>query len=343
MAGNNNTPIRGQKEACKTCGKVKGPLKKVKDSWLGCEGCSEWFHTECEKISDVQYKVINEMGGSLKWKCKKCNEEEKDVLRVNAKGDNNDMVKELQKMFAELLDNKITNMEDKLKAIISHEINTRLDKVEEKQKEEREEIHLRIEKLERERRISEPNMMQSETRKEFERSDVNREPKDLRKHIHNELRELRERQDRRKNIIIMGLDEEIPMNTVDEGKKWIQETLEISTDIDIADCYRLGKKGNKTRAVKVNMKTEEQQKIIYNKRKVLINTEGGKYRKVYINADKTKMQREEQKVWWESKGKWNSTNRVENRMRDGTGVEQVKTRTEENVQTDNNEETESEK
>lgn len=291
----------------------------------------------------MQYKVINEMGGSLKWKCKKCNEEEKDVLKVNAKGVNNDMVKELQKMFAELLDNKLMNMEDKLKDIISHEINTRLDKVEAKHKEEREEIHLRIEKLERERRKGEPNMMQSETRKEVERFDINREPKDLRKHIHNELRELRERQDRRKNIIIMGLDEDISMNTVDEGKKWIQETLEISTDIDIADCYRLGKKGNKSRPVKVNMKTEEQQRIIYDKRKVLINKEGGKYRKVYINADKTKMQREEQKVWWESKGKWNSTNRAENRMRVGTGVEQVKTRTEETVQTGNNEENKSEK
>lgn len=99
------------------------------------------------------------------------------------------------------------------------------------------------------------------------------------------------------------MGEETPMNTKIEGKKWLEDILEIESDIDIVDCYRLGKKGDRPRPIKIDLKTEDQQKKIFNNRKVLIDKENGKYKKVYINTDKTRMQREEQKMWRENRRK----------------------------------------
>lgn len=338
MAGNNNTPGKGQREACKSCGKMKGPTKKVKELWIGCEACSEWFHTDCEKITDTQYKVINEMGGSLKWKCKKCNETEKDVRRCNMKGDHTDMVEELKKMFSCLLDNKLTDMEDKLKRVINQELDMRMTKEEEKRKIESEELHTRLEKLENgrelEKKAENNGKRQLEMRKELNETGDYRDPRELRKQINNEIREIRERQERRKNIIIVGLDEEIPMDTGMEGKKWLQETLELKTELDIIDCYRLGKKEGKVRPIKIDFKTEEQAKEILAKRKTMISRENGKYRKVYINPDRTRTQREEQKVWREKKR--NGMNSTEQKARRDT--EKGQTITEEEDSTEISEE-----
>lgn len=60
MASINNTSMSNPNEQCKTCAKFKGPSKKVKDLWLGCEGCGEWFYSDCVKNNRTQYKIISE-------------------------------------------------------------------------------------------------------------------------------------------------------------------------------------------------------------------------------------------------------------------------------------------
>ena len=60
---------------CATCGKKdKGEV----DQWLQCEICEDWYHCECENISDNTYNTLkNEK--TVHWYCTVCN---KGVVKV---------------------------------------------------------------------------------------------------------------------------------------------------------------------------------------------------------------------------------------------------------------------
>lgn len=288
------------KEQCKTCGKFKGPSKKVKDLWLGCEGCGDWFHSDCEKINDAQYKMIMELGSAIRWQCKKCGEEKKDGKKENKTQmeEKNDAVQELKQAFSEMLDSRLKVIEEKIKRAIEIEMEQKIEKEVKERKEEMAEMKRKIEKIEKnwDKSTKEENKIKENEKKNYA-SNLRNQPIELRVQVQREMKEMRERQERRKNIIIRGLEEEITMDTVAEGMSWLQDKLEIIDDLNIVNCCRLGKKGGKCRLIKIDFKTEEHAQKIFDKRKTLMVAENGKYEKVFISADRTRAQREEQREW----------------------------------------------
>lgn len=210
------------------------------------------------------------------------------------------MTTDLKKAFAETLDIRMTAIEEKLESLIDAKVENKLKEEVLRREKEMEEIRQRIGKIEKEIKNTQKGEENESIPKELHgqyKEAENTGRTILRSQVYNEIKEIQERQERRKNIIIVGLGEEIQMNSIAEGENWLKENLELEAELNLVDCYRLGKEGNRCRLVKINFKTEQQQNMVYHKRKLLFNNGNGKFKNVYINGDKTKLQREQQREW----------------------------------------------
>lgn len=111
------------------------------------------------------------------------------------------------------------------------------------------------------------------------------------------LREVEDRDSRRNNVILFGLpenDHATALDRVTDDKKHTKE-LFLSLgfdDIKVCDISRLGKKiESKIRPVKVTLENPALKKLVIQKARQLRNNE--KYKNIYIDYDKTKLQQSE--------------------------------------------------
>ena len=52
------------------------------DKSLKCEYCGIWFYIECEEVTEVEYKFINNLGEQLHWFCKACYSKAVEMLKL---------------------------------------------------------------------------------------------------------------------------------------------------------------------------------------------------------------------------------------------------------------------
>lgn len=111
------------------------------------------------------------------------------------------------------------------------------------------------------------------------------------------MNEIEEREKRRENIMIFGLDEK--QGTVDErrfhDKQMVGELFETIDleDVEFTDCLRIGKhSGNKPRPLKIKLKDRNKKLSILRKSKELRTST--RFKAVYISSDLTKSQQSEQ-------------------------------------------------
>ena len=54
---------------CEVCESVHPPAsKKKKTQWCQCDGCEAWYHQECAKLSNAEYKSVTKSV----WLCSEC-------------------------------------------------------------------------------------------------------------------------------------------------------------------------------------------------------------------------------------------------------------------------------
>lgn len=292
-----------------SCGKC---TKKVGNVGICCEGsCGRWYHPRCIKMSNADYKKWGD--SSEKWRCENCVDE---VLAnhlaisvtqgepANARSSNDmNTDSELHHMFREL--------EDKISVSLITTIREALEPLKEAMESKMNDLEKKVHEIEERlaslelRRSVDTESGRTESAQHNDREELDREfganqtvelqvkLDSLTKTIEAQQKtiELQERETRKANVIILGLDElDEREDTPTRVKSFLGSQLEIES-VDIERAMRLGKKRgpqqNRARPVLVHFSsTHEKAKVMKMKRKLK-----EKDIKVYINHDWTKAQR----------------------------------------------------
>lgn len=227
-----------------------------------CDKCDEWFHQKCSALSNNEYKILQQGNASIKWFCNNCQTTDtvsEEPLEVNAKLD------KIMELLANLTERvaKIENLAGDVK---------RHGELLSSQEE-------RIARLE-------SNMLKSDGTTSFD--DMN-----------TAIRELKDRDARKQNIIIHNLPESTASNSAEREKddevavkNLVEEGLE--TEVISTKCVRLGRKSEgKCRLLKVVISNVEMKKQILRNASRLKNNEA--YANVFITNDLTYQERQQQR------------------------------------------------
>ena len=265
------------------CGVCKAECENGQEA-LGCDLCDKWFHRECLKYTKGTYKAIIQVD-EVKWFCKECNAKCKDTLSMI----------QLVMQRIDVLDGRNSASEKKHAAL--------------------EKRVLRLEQeLEKERSITPTQNNNEAPQISLQQQQAAGESNagNLTKIISAELREIKEVEERKSNLIITEIPEEggtseegerkltaIGVVEGDDTKKVVEKIfvkLGVNENIEIVEAKRIpqriaGQDGNNTRKVLVKLTNPKMQKIILEKAREMKRLGNG-WEKSYISPDLTKKQRE---------------------------------------------------
>ena len=247
------------KRACGTCRKTVAK----KGRGLECEGCDQWFHTECESVSVKMYELLKE-NDEISWHCLDC--------KNSIRGARN-KVKELEmenRGLKELLSEMKATLKKELKEEILSEL--KLNKQDEreriKQGEEAKKCFLQIaEDIE-------------EKKKRCENLVVFHLPES-----DNENPKKREDEDTGRMDALFKTVLEI-------------EECEITKSIRLG---KKNTDSGKPRPLLIKMRSEEQKWTVLKKTKLLRSASDAEHRQIFIVKDQTRKERELSKKRWMEK------------------------------------------
>ena len=279
----------GQLESI-TCNECKRVFTSEDSKLVCCDRCEIWYCTKCVNISDEGYSFLSSREAeNIAWYCKACKEPAK---------------------LAVIEDKSIEDKCNKYLEEIKKSIETLGESLQRKvDKEEFEGLKNKIDEIEKEIEI-----LKKDAQEEGSWTNINTaaEKRKIEEVIDISLKdyenEERERQNRRKNIIVFGLPESektIPEERKeDDVKKMIGLCKNICkikfNETDISRIIRLGKAAeDKERPLLITINEEIKKKEIFRNLNK-IRDAGSPFNKVTITHDMTKKQKEELKIKMET-------------------------------------------
>lgn len=293
---------------------------------LACDACNRWYHADCEKLNKKDYENIRKIGQKMKWHCKGCNAQTKNIEEENAKlrEENKELIerngelekavkrldikiREMEELFRTMLSEEIKKinsaMVEKIRSSISEVLTTYDRKIEMNKKE--------IEQIKKEGGGREATQENLQLRKEMDsiRKEIaNKGKEEVRKEmgkdkkiveIESKVEDI-ERERRKRNIVFYNMQESEESEAErryreDEEKcgKIFVEELGIQ-DLKIDKLIRLGKRiEGKNRPLLVKLGTEEEKRSILQRASKLRHSTN--FRRVYISRDMTEVERAREK------------------------------------------------
>ena len=253
-----------------------------KDNGIQCDACEEWFHSQCQNITDEHYSVFGQYK-SIHWYCAQCNVSVaklwKAVSNITARQDKLDL--ELE---------KLNNRMNEIKVEEQH-----LAKIDQELASLRDELKGVVEKvLETDTKVEtaiEAKLMEGLENKVDGRVKILKE----------DMEESQEIERRKVNLVFHGVKELHRAKPEDDGKEhdreMIEEILRVGLKLDpsrhIEEVYRIGRydgvkiEEGKTRPVRIKVKTIEGRTELL-KRARELKTSG--FSRVFIAPDLTRKQ-----------------------------------------------------
>ena len=245
---------------CPVCRKKVGDRNKA----ISCDVCETWVHISCAGISDSVYKELVKLDektdAGLHWFCGQCNGEASKMLKslVNLKGKQEKMEEELELVKADIAGLKTEMSKRSFAAVL-------VDGASVSQGEVRNEVGPVGVRQEQERRSAE-------------------------RELQLQVNEAIERDKRKTKLIIMGIAEEEndDTNSKDKIEKLIQVLVGEMIEYEIVE--RVGKKGEKTRPIRINIENVEDRRMMLKKARTLRDNK--EFERVYVVPDMTRQQQD---------------------------------------------------
>jgi hypothetical protein len=296
------------KEASNKCGDCGKTVYK-KDNGVLCEVCDFWFHTTCEKVSEETYMFLRDEE-TVHWYCRGCNRGVKQVLTTMA-----EMRIEMTRMQKDL-------------TVFRKEANDSIRDIKSELKEIKEELHHNQERekkwadefegMRKELRVSDGKLETAMEAKLVETAEVTKCVQELKiikgavteteekydgiiqEKFKETVREEKDRDSRKTNVVVFGLDEstsDIASDRKEHDREEIETIAhELQCNLKISNVIRMGKRipqpttgvGSKPRALTVVLENEQSKKELLDKAKNLRDTQ---YKKIFITQDLTPKER----------------------------------------------------
>lgn len=292
QAGRDRAKVSEGKELDEVCGECG---KEVVKEAVECEVCERWFHIKCVGVAAGTYKVLG-AEKSIHWFCKGC-----DKGVVNTWRKLQERQDKLEKELAEVreevrgLKGKIGKMESGLESNRKEwkEFDKRIKKMEDNDKEKELRNDQMVLKEVEGMKISFKGIVKEQ---ELERE---KELKSKDKEIQQKMIEMLEREKRRNNIIIRGINESMEGDEKAEVDRILQVLVEeVSIKYEIVGRVgRLEKEGGvgRCRPLRIRIEELDQKRRLLSRGKNLKEAKDDMLKKVYVAPDLTRLQQEEDK------------------------------------------------
>jgi len=274
---------------CERCGRNV-------DCMIECECCNEWLCIKCGEITSEVLTIINEFPNAVHFYCQKCTDKVKSLIKRN-NNNNTSMsfnMEKIEEKIMEITTRSIVKLEER----IDEKLVQRLAQVEEQ--------FLSISSVPDE--INKNCKTFAETLK----SNLSKNPENnadsfkniVKKAMEEEKKEVKELEDRKRNIILFGAPEK-ESEIIDERKKAdVQLFIDVCNSIctneileaDILQARRLGKfsSENTTRPLMVTVRSELVKKRIFSQLHKLRSVE--QFKNIHVNHDMTKEEKANTKL-----------------------------------------------
>ena len=273
---------------CGTCSKSTGD-----ENWLGCEVCDKWFHAKCQAITSDVHKIITDTP-TCHWYCKQCNVKIGKLIpglcKLNERCDL--LEKELEKSKKELSKQMEKSTSDTQRTI--NGLQKDFESLEIKVLKIEQDINRQLE----ENKPEKLEVKWSDIVKKMD-NDIQSVSSTLRETKQNAIEE-RDRENRRNNIVIHRIPESDFPKLEERNKADVDFCLQLFnnamnvgvTEEDFKGVFRLGKRGDQSRALLVQFNSHNIKNLIMES---LYKMKGAstRYRSVVIQHDMTKSEREE--------------------------------------------------
>ena len=260
-------------EELSPCGRCRKMVVRG-DEALMCEICSQWFHIKCEKVTKAQYKnQTSKTKSNFHWFCDSCDIVQSGLLREMT------LMKAEQAKFKKRLDNleeSKVNKED-----LTKEMDKKADKAD-------------VENLEQ--RVT--AVEDKQTASVNEGASCSKSSGDDAEEV---IREIKEQEERKLNILFFNLPEHKSGDMADKIKHDKEEVKQlakhckvaISKD-EISNVKRLGKQGEKPRPLLIQVSSPEKKRLLF-KNLRLLQEAPDKFKRVSVQNDLTEKQRKREK------------------------------------------------
>lgn len=291
---------------CGSCG------KEVLASQMGieCEICNEWYHGKCQELTKTAYEVIT-TNKTVHWYCTGCNNGVVNTLQ-KMKERQEQLVKDLNTVKLEVsgikndlgrvvrLEDELCKMKVKVEDIVGQM--SKVDRLESDVRKEKDRM-VRLES-----RVSAVEEADSEQKKSFAQIMIEQEEerksestgRKTDKEIREQMYEVMEREKRKNNLILVGVEEGLDDQIEKEVVEKIIETLVPETKVKIEIMGRIGRKEQnriggemRPRPLRLNVQDFDDRKRLLSRGKKLKDSE---FAQVFVVPDLTRMQQEEDKI-----------------------------------------------
>ena len=287
---------------CKTC---EIEFNNEEDKLIECEKCEHWECQECTGMSDIEYQALTKPDSMMHWFCKLCNAEAlsavktSEMIKVKCEQYAKKYVNELRE---ELKEELTTHMEEKIGAKneeIKKEFTKEFDAVRKTSKAINSEIKtLRgdVQKIKKDLEGGASGEIKTlrdvqKIKKDLEDGVSGEIDKKLAESASSSISEIKERESRKKNLVFFNIhesEETEAENRIKDDKREIETIFQaIEVDAEISNIFRIGKKGENSRPIKIKVRDEEDVDKILKAAKKLNGSD------IYISKDMTPLERQE--------------------------------------------------
>ena len=287
----------GNNKSCRVC---KAYLKKKPQNFnefsISCDCCSNWFHSACVQIDQGKHDAIFQH--KLHWFCQHCEVGAGNLFSIISQ-----LRKDVDALKHQLSDKAAENCQkatlpDEQRQLIKNQI---------------------IEEIKADKSlVNTTNTQKSEVNTEQLKKDIvqqlqsapaknpnnpwnlsnsSNETPNLKEIVSDEMKELREIEKIKNNLVISGIQEQEDQNDLDTVTNIIRNELEI--EAEITSIERCGKKrpdSNTPRPIKIVISNPQNRRKILSKAKILRESEDEDIKSsVYIRPDQTRKQQEQAK------------------------------------------------
>lgn len=268
-----------------------------------CQSAASWKCAECLNMSlEVYDALVNDCGLNLKWFCEGC-ERNINNLKTNTTPDNQqlDRMMDLFQKFMEACEHINARFDEKTDAVYTSQLESRIRSLEERFLRLEERVGKMDEKATKiEDKLYVSAQQQEKVKKEEDDSGMRAVMEET---VDRQMREDREIERRRNNIIVYRIEElnstnsaERTMHDKNEFEGLCREVFDLHfAEGDVVKMYRLGQKADgHTRPLLVSLKSPEMKsRVMANLRN--LKSASDKYKLVGISNDLTPKQRENAK------------------------------------------------
>ena len=264
------------------CNQCKKNFNVNVDKALSCGRCEEWVCRSCAKVTLNEYEINSKKNSKVRWFCAGCDKEAMSAIKTSK------LIEEKCKLYIEPIELKLQDLSSSLQTKADEAVVA--------------DLYMRIETL-----TAKLESLDTTGYRSPQADDIDqfmKKQEEVNSVLENKLqtntaqvasvsmKELKEREDRRANIVFFNIPESAS-DSIDHVEK-ILSFLEV--DQELTKPVRLGKKSEHPRPLRLAANNLEAVGEILKAARKMANMENPMYKKVGINKDMTFLERQEHRA-----------------------------------------------